>query len=118
MTRPAVVRPEAARGAARAVGGHAVVAPRVGAEGVRRAHGDGRRLVAGRVNLPVDFVSGGVLAVVAGRGDDDDAGVNELAHGVAHGVVSVVIYGRLAEAQVDDAYLVERAVSQHPVNRV
>src|SRR2546423_15373953 len=117
MPHSAVVSPSAARRAARTVSGHGVVGAEVSAEGVRRADRYRRWLVARRMNLPVDFISVNVLAAVSGSRDDDYSGVNEPAHGGAHGVVGVLVNGRRAEAQVDDAYVVERAIRQDPVER-
>jgi hypothetical protein len=65
----------------------AVVGARVGAEGVRRADRDGRRLVPGEWICAVDLLPRSVLAVVARGRDDHDARVHELAHGAAERVV-------------------------------
>ena len=111
------VRPVAARRPARAVGGHSVVAARVGAEGVRRADGDDRGLDAGRMNAAVDLTPRGVLALVARGGHDDHPRIDELARGLAERVVAVRVNGRGAQGEVDDADVVGRAVRQHPVER-
>jgi hypothetical protein len=70
------------------------------------------------VNLPVDLVPRGVLAVVAGGGHDDHAEVGHAAHGLADGVVLVRVDGGHPEGEVDDAYVVEGAVGDDPVHRL
>src|SRR3954447_19691928 len=74
------------------------------------------------MNLAVDLVAVGILAVVAGGSDDDDAGVNELTGGAADRVILVSIDGSAAEAQVDDAdavlVLVERIAGADGLVRI
>ena len=114
-----VIRPEAARGAARAEGRDLVVGALVRAEGVDRADRDDRGVVARRVNPPVESVARAVLAFVTRSGDDHDPGCRQAAHGHAERVGEVRIDGCRAEAQVDHFDVVDRVgvVGQHPVER-
>ncbi len=117
MAHAAVVRPVAARRPARAVGRQPVVGAAVRPEAVRRADRDGRGLLPRRVDGAVELLPRGVLPVVARRRDDHHARVNQPAHGVARGVVTVGVGGRRPQRKIDDANLVERAVLQDPFER-
>jgi hypothetical protein len=91
---------------------------RVGAEGVRGADRDDRGLDARRVEAAVDLAAVAVFTLVAGRGHDDDAGFDEATRGAAERVEAVGGDGRRAEAQVDDADVVLRAVGVEPFERL
>src|SRR6266852_4268565 len=100
----------------RTVSRHAVVATRVGAEGIGRAHGDYRRLIAGRMNLPVYFPAVCVLAVVAGSGNHDYARVNQRARGATDWIILVSTDSRSAESYVDNATVA--VIYTQPLRRV
>src|SRR5207302_3260283 len=65
-----------------------------------------RRLVTGRMNLSVNLVTDRVFAVVAGRGDDDYAGIDQSARGATNRIVLVRIESGRPQAHVDDANVV------------
>src|SRR5215217_3970700 len=86
-----------ARRPARAVARELIVRTAVRPEAVRRADGDGRRLVPRRVDGAVHLLPRSVLPVVARGGDDHDARGDETAHGVARRVVAVRVHGGRAQ---------------------
>src|SRR5262245_41222686 len=101
----------------RTEGGHAIVITRDGAKGVGGADGDGRRLVTGAMYLPVDFLTGAVLAVVTGGGDHNHAGIDQLPDSSANGIVLVRVHRRGTEAHIDYAHVIGRAVGHEPIKR-
>ena len=46
------------------------------------------------MNLPIDFCAAPVFAVVSCRGNDNDACINQAAHGLADRVIPVRVHSR------------------------
>src|SRR5438552_9315821 len=111
------VGPETASGTAGAEGRYGVVVASIGAVGVCRSHSQGGRLVAGTMNLSVNFLTGAVLAIVAGGSNHHDADINQPTDRAAYRIVIVRINGRRAQAHIDHTNVVGRAVTQDPVER-
>ena len=90
----------------RAVGGDAVVGASIRSERIGRANSNHRRLVAGRMNLSINLVAVGILAVVTGGGDYHDSRINQRARGATNRIVLVRADRRRAQTHVDDANVV------------
>ena len=111
------VRPEAAGRPARTVGRHRVVTAAIGAEGVHGSDGNDRRLVTWRMNLPIDFLSGVTLPIIAGGRHDNDACISETPHCLTQRIVQIRINCRGADAHIHHANVVKRVISHHPIQR-
>src|SRR5437773_4241713 len=84
MLHSMFISPVAPGRPARAIGSNCIIRTRVGPESVSRADGDGRRLVARRMNLTVNFLSTLCLSVVTSRGQANYSGIDQPAHGTAN----------------------------------
>ena len=105
------------RRTARAVTGHHVVGTRHGAFVAVRAHGQHPGSVAGGGDRAVLRLPVSVLPEVAGRSDDDDAGVDDALGRERQRVGLEGLGDRRADRQVHDAHVVGRPVRDHPVER-
>src|ERR1041384_2194494 len=83
MIDGAVVRPKTSSWTTRTISSDFVVAAGISPETVGRTDGNCRRLVAGRVDLPVNFFAAQILAVITGRGYNDDPGIGSAAYCLA-----------------------------------
>ncbi len=81
-----------------AKGCNAVIVSRIRSECVGRTDGDDRRIVSRRMDSTVHLLSGGIFAVVAGSGDNHNAGIDELACGPAEWIIPPCFDGRRADA--------------------
>src|SRR5216684_2878974 len=115
MLNASPVGPETASRTARAVSGDSVIAADIGAERVRGAHRDGRRFVAGAMNLSVNFLTRTVFAVVTGGGNNHDARVDQPANRATYRIIFEGVDCRRAQTHVNYANVVSRAVSHEPV---
>ena len=103
---------------ARAVVRHAVVVERQRVLRVGRADRDRRRRVARRVDAGVaDQTARRVLAVVAGRDDDDEPLRRRLLDRAHERIVRRLREDRVAEREVDDLHVQLRAVGRHVFDR-
>src|SRR5687768_10847681 len=109
--------PRTAGGTARTIARDLIVAAFVGAERIRGAYGDGRRFVARRMNLTIDFLAQSITAVVTRSGNYDYARIYQPADSPADRIVLIGINRRRAEARVHDADVVGRAICEHPIER-
>ena len=88
---------------ARAVRRHHIVVALIGVLRHGRADADGGRRVARRRDAGVTHLAGvGVLAVVAGRGDDDESGGRRFLHGLHQRILAGRREDVMAERQVDN----------------
>ena len=117
MLKAGSVGPVTARRAARAVSGHAIVVARVGAKGIRGAHGDRGRFIAGTMNHAVDLLSGDILAVIPGGSGNDDARVDQATDRAANWIVFVRVNRGRPQTHVEHPDVVGRAISHHPIQR-
>src|SRR5262249_32167807 len=109
--------PVAASRSSRAVGGDPVVAAGVSAICVGCAYRNRGWLITWRVYQPVLLVAVAVLAVVAGSSHANDPRAYQTSHGETQWIVDVRVNCEAAEAHVDNANVVGRAISHNPVKR-
>ena len=111
----AIVDPKTSSRTTRTVSSDGIVGARVSTKTVGCADCNCRRLIAGRVYLPVNFFAVRVLAIITRGGYDDDAGIGSAAHCLAERVVQKRINSRRPDTHVDHAQVVDRAVGHYPI---
>src|SRR5438128_5670492 len=90
----------------RTIGGDAIVLSAIGAECIRRADSNNRRLVTGRMNAAVDLSAVCILSIVSRRGDYNNSGIDQRAGRATNRIVLVRADGGSAQAHIHDADVV------------
>src|SRR5205809_7161427 len=111
------VDPAAARWSARAETRDVVIVTLIGSESVDCADRQSRRVITRGMNLSINFLPATVHSIVAGRGDHDDAGVNQPTDGATDRISAIRLDRGSAQTQVHHPDVVKRAIRYHPVKR-
>src|ERR1043165_6358666 len=69
------------------------------------------------MNLSINLLAATVHAVVAGLSEDYDAGVDQAAHGATNWISLIRLDRRSAQAKIQNADVVSRAIRHHPIER-
>src|SRR5205085_6075526 len=100
--------------AAAAVGADRIDRPVGTVMGVRGPDGDRAGLVAGRGDRAIGELAVAVLTLIAGRADDDEAGLHRAAHGRAERIGGVALPRIVAQGHVDHPDVVGALVRDAP----
>src|SRR5438067_4624273 len=96
----------------RTIGGDAIVFSAIGAECIRRADSNNRRLVTGRMNAAVYLSAICILSIVSRRGDYNNAGIDQRAGRATNWIVLIRVNGGSAQAHVHDANVVLNSIER------
>src|SRR2546421_5532544 len=96
----------------RTISGDAVIFTAIGAECIRRADSNNRRLVTGRVNLAVYLSAVCILSVVSRRGDYNNSGIDQRAGRATNRIVLVRADSGSAQAHIHDADVVLNSIER------